>query len=117
MDNPHRNPLLLQIQTQQLPHHIQCALTRMMAIIAPSLALMPQRDTPALAAHENDLAPLGQQPSFDQIVHDKNRADRADGVHLHLVVPGRLVEGFGAEVTGGDDDSVEALHGWFDGFG
>lgn len=59
MHNPHRDTLLLQIQTQQFPNHIQRTLARMMSVVPSSLTLMPQRDTAALAADKNDLAPFG----------------------------------------------------------
>lgn len=48
MHNPNGDPLVLEIQTQELSHHVQSAFTRMVSIIASSLALMPQLYAPTL---------------------------------------------------------------------
>lgn len=48
MNDSDSDPLILQVQTQKLPDHIQSTLARMMGVIASAFLLMSQRDTSTL---------------------------------------------------------------------
>ena len=104
--NAHSDALRLEIQTQKLPSHIQGRLRRMMAIISPTLTVMPQRDASALAAYENDLAALCHKTCLHKVVHDEDWANGAGFVHLDLIVEVRLVKGLSCEITGGNDHNI-----------
>jgi hypothetical protein len=53
--NPHHNPLILQIQTQQFPHHIQRAFTSMVCVVASSFFRMAESDGAGFRGDEEDL--------------------------------------------------------------
>lgn len=56
MHDPNGDPLVLEIQTQELSHHVQSAFTCMVTVIASSFTLMPQLNASTLGAHQNDFA-------------------------------------------------------------
>ena len=116
MHDPHRHSLLLQIQAQQLPHHVRGRLTRVMRIVPTPFTLMPQRDRPAFRTDNHHLRPLAQQPGLEKMMHDEHGPNGRRRVHLHLVLPVRLVKGLGGKVAGGDDEDVDGL-GRLDGGG
>ena len=107
MHDPHRNSLILQIQAQQLPHHVQRRLASMVPIVPSTLLLMPQRNAPTLRAHQHHLGAFCQAPLLHEMVHQKDWCNGAGGVHLDLLLPIRLVERLQPKVSGADDGYVE----------
>lgn len=115
MHHRNRNPLLLQINTQQPRRHIQRRLTPMPSIIPSVRALVPQRNTSALSAHHYNPGTFLQQSLRDQILHEKRRTNSRCLIHQELLLVAESLELLLGEVAGADDKDVYlrviVLHG------